>query len=79
MNRLDRDVLGVGPLRDELFGLVNQGQLIVNYLGHGSTYVWGNPGQLLGTADIPANWSTTGSRLAFVVAMNCLNGFFQGI
>ncbi len=79
LNRLDRDVLGVGPLRDELFELVSQGQLIVNYLGHGSTYIWGNPGVLMTTADIPANWSTTGSRLPFVVAMNCLNGFFQGI
>ena len=78
-NRLDRDVLGVGPLRTDLFGLVNQGQLIVNYLGHGSTYIWGQTGELLTTADIPANWSTTGSRLPFVVAMNCLNGFFQGI
>ena len=62
-----------------MFGLVNQGQLIVNYLGHGSSYIWGKTGELLTTADIPANWSTTGSRLPFVVAMNCLNGFFQGI
>ena len=79
VNNLDRDVIGVGPLRTELFGLVNQGQLIVNYLGHGSSYIWGQTGELLTTADIPANWSTTGSRLPFVVAMNCLNGFFQGI
>jgi hypothetical protein len=79
VNRLDRDVMGVGPLRTELFSLVTQGQLIVNYLGHGSTYIWGKTGELLTTADIPANWSNTGTRLPFVVAMNCLNGFFQGI
>ena len=79
INRLDRDVLGAPALRNGLFGLVNQGQLIVNYLGHGSTYIWGQSGELLGTADMPANWTPTGSRLPFVVAMNCLNGFFQGI
>ena len=66
-------------LRSDLFGLVNQGQLIVNYLGHGSTYIWGTTGELLATADIGSNWTTTGSRLPFVIAMNCLNGFFQGI
>ena len=78
-HRLDRDVLGVATLRSDLFGLVNQGQLIVNYLGHGSTYIWGKTGELLTTADIGSNWTTSGSRLPFVVAMNCLNGFFQGI
>ncbi len=78
-HRLDRDVLGVSTLRSDLFGLVNQGQLIVNYLGHGSTYIWGTTGELLTTADVGSNWTTTGSRLPFVIAMNCLNGFFQGI
>ena len=78
-HRLDRDVLGVATLRSDLFGLVNQGQLIVNYLGHGSTYIWGKTGELLTTADIGSNWTTSGSRLPLVVAMNCLNGFFQGI
>ena len=78
-HRLDRDVLGVAPLRSDLFGLVNQGQLIVNYLGHGSTYIWGTTGELLTTTDVGSNWTATGSRLPFVVAMNCLNGFFQGI
>jgi hypothetical protein len=79
VNRLDRDVVGAPALRDALFGLVNQGQLIVNYLGHGSTYIWGQSGELLGTADVAASWTPTGSRLPFVVAMNCLNGYFQGI
>ena len=79
VSRLDRDTLGAPALRSELFGLVNQGQLIVNYLGHGSTYIWGSSGELLATADVTANWMPTGSRLPFVVAMNCLNGYFQGI
>ena len=76
-HKLYRDVIGVGPLRTALFSRVNEGQLIVNYLGHGSTYIWGTSGELLSRADIGTNWTTTGSRLPFVVAMNCLNGFFQ--
>ena len=27
----------------------------------------------------PSNWTVSGYRLPVVVAMNCLNGFFQGI
>ena len=79
INRFDRDVLGPPALRSGLFSAVSQGQLIVNYLGHGSTYIWGQSGELLATADVPSNWAPTGSRLPFVVAMNCLNGYFQGI
>ena len=76
-HKLYRDDIGVGPLRTALFSRVTEGQLIVNYLGHGSSYIWGKTGELLSRADIGTNWTTTGSRLPFVVAMNCLNGFFQ--
>ena len=76
-HKLYRDDIGVGPLRTALFSRVTEGQLIVNYLGHGSTYIWGQSGELLSRADVGTNWTTTGSRLPFVVAMNCLNGFFQ--
>ena len=76
-HKLYRDDIGVGPLRTALFSRVTEGQLIVNYLGHGSSYIWGTSGELLSRADIGTNWTTTGSRLPFVVAMNCLNGFFQ--
>jgi hypothetical protein len=79
INRLDRDLIGVPALRSSLFDAVNQGQLIVNYLGHGSTYIWGSSGELLATADLSGNWAPTGARLPFVVAMNCLNGYFHGI
>ena len=64
--------------RAELFARVTEGQLLVNYLGHGSTTVWGKNADLLGRADVTDGWRP-GTRLPVVVAMNCLNGFFQGI
>lgn len=79
INRLDRDVIGAPAVRTGLFDAVSQGQLIINYLGHGSTYIWGQSGELLSTADVPSNWAPTAARLPFVVAMNCLNGYFHGI
>ncbi|MGH9144342.1 MAG: C25 family cysteine peptidase [Vicinamibacterales bacterium] len=69
--------LGDGPAHQALTDAVNNGQLIVNYSGHGSTQIWGGNGQLLTNGDVPA-W-TNASRLPLVVAMNCLNGLFNGI
>ena len=68
---------GTAAARAELLAAVNQGQLIVNYTGHGSVSVWGKDGTLL-TAEDVGEWDN-GSRLPLVVAMNCLNGFFHGI
>ena len=69
--------LGEAGAHQALTDGVNAGQLIVNYSGHGSTQIWGNGGQLLTNADVPA-W-TNGTRLPLIVAMNCLNGLFNGI
>ena len=69
---------GTAAARTELFDLVSQGQLLVNYLGHGSTYVWGKHADLLTSADVTGGWQPQ-AGLPVVVAMNCLNGFFQGI
>ena len=69
---------GTTAARTELFAQVTQGQLLVNYLGHGSTTVWGTDADLLASADVTDTWRA-GTRLPMVVAMNCLNGFFQGI
>src|SRR5262249_16797839 len=51
------------------------GQLIVNYVGHGSVDVWGKAASLLKPSDVAA-WHNP--RLPLVVAMDCLTGFFQG-
>jgi hypothetical protein len=59
--------------RTELFNLLNQGQLLVNYFGHGSTQIWN--GNLLTYSDV---WSLTNSpNLPFFISTTCLNGFFQ--
>ena len=69
---------GTAAARTELFDRVGQGQVVVNYLGHGSTYVWGKQADLLTSADVTGGWQPQ-AGLPVVVAMNCLNGFFQGI
>jgi hypothetical protein len=59
--------------RSDLLNLLNQGQLLVNYVGHGSTQIWN--GNLLTSSDA---WNLTNSPyLPFLVSMTCLNGFFQ--
>jgi len=59
--------------RSDLLNLLNQGQLLVNYIGHGSTKIWN--GNLLTSSDA---WNLTNSPyLPFLVSMTCLNGFFQ--
>jgi Peptidase family C25 len=60
---------------DLLNGLNVQGQAMVNYVGHGSEQVWA--GGLLNSTD--ADGMTNGSMVPFVVAMTCLNGYFQDV
>jgi hypothetical protein len=67
-----------GAAGAELARQVTEGRLVVNYLGHGSTELWGRQGDLLSNDIVRDDWRG-GSRLPFVVAMNCLNGFFHGI
>jgi hypothetical protein len=57
-------------LREKL----NAGQLLVNYVGHGSADVWA--GEALLTARDVEGLSNS-PRLSFVVCMTCLNGFFH--
>ncbi|MDH3601232.1 MAG: C25 family cysteine peptidase [Candidatus Tectomicrobia bacterium] len=63
-------------LRSGLLTGLNQGKLLVNYIGHGSVEVWSG-GELLTSADARA--LTNGAQLPVVVAMNCLNGFFHDL
>ena len=59
--------------RSDLLDSLNQGQLLVNYIGHGSAKTW--KGNLLTYSDA---WNLTNSPyLPFLVSMTCLNGFFQ--
>lgn len=65
--------VGTGTARQQILSGMNAGQLFVNYNGHGSVQIWGS--SLFD--DAAASTLTNGSRLPFVVAMNCLNGFFH--
>ncbi len=60
-------------VHERLFTLVNQGPLLVNYVGHGSIEVW--RGSLLDTGD--DGEFTNGNHLSLFVNMTCLNGYFQ--
>jgi len=59
--------------KSDLLDLINQGQLLVNYFGHGSTQIWN--GNLLTYSD--ALNLTNSPNLPFFVSTTCLNGFFH--
>ena len=59
--------------RTAILGSINEGKLIINYIGHGAVDVW--KGNVLTASDAAS--LTNGSALPFVVGMTCLNGFFQ--
>ena len=54
---------------------LNQGQLVFNYVGHGSTETWSD---YIFTSD-DAKALTNRDRLPFAVIMNCLNGYFHDV
>jgi len=57
----------------ELLGGINQGPLLVNFIGHGSVALWN--GSLLTAAD--AESLINAFQLPLFVHMTCLNGFFH--
>jgi hypothetical protein len=57
---------------DELLGSIDQGALLVNYMGHGSETSW--RGDLITTDDVVT--LTNGLSLPFFVDMTCWNGWF---
>jgi hypothetical protein len=63
-------------VRNQIIGGINQGPLVVNYLGHGSVEVWTGAG-ILRTADVPS--LNNKQSLSFFVMMTCLNGFAQDV
>lgn len=61
-------------VRARIIEAINQGPLLVNYLGHGSVDLWTGEG-LLRAADASALQNRT--ALSFFTLMTCLNGYFQ--
>jgi hypothetical protein len=62
-------------VKNELVRRLNQGPLLVNYVGHGTLEFW--RGDIFGSDDAEA--LTNGLRLPLVIGMTCLNGFFQDV
>jgi hypothetical protein len=55
---------------------INSGQLLVNYIGHGSEEEWSGNDLFDNTA---ATALTNNTSLPVFLIMNCLNGFFQDV
>jgi len=55
---------------------INDGALLVDYIGHGSTELWGTESIF---SSYEAMTLTNGTRLPFVVAMTCLTGAFHDV
>jgi len=61
--------------KGELLSEINQGPLLVNFIGHGSTEIW--RGSILTSDDAEA--LTNSPRLPFFISMTCLNGLFHDL
>jgi len=55
---------------------INDGQLLVNYMGHGSVELWSRLGIF---SDVEAAALANGERLPVFVLMTCLNGMFADL
>jgi hypothetical protein len=60
-------------LNREIIDGINEGTLLVNYVGHGAEDFWADE-EIFGAWDIDA--LDNGSKYPLVVAMTCLNGYF---
>ena len=70
------DTIGTTAAQQEIINGINSGQLLVNYLGHGSEEQWS------GSAIFDVNsltLLTNSSQLPVFFIMDCLNGFFQDV
>ncbi len=68
--------LDPGTARAQVRNALNAGQLLVNYLGHGSVEVWSGDTLL---DDTSAAALTNAPRLPVMLTFDCLNGFFQDV
>lgn len=68
--------LGTAAARQTLIDAINNGQLLVNYNGHGSVEVWSS-GAIFDSTQAAS--LTNANKLPLFVIMNCLNGFFHDV
>ena len=68
--------VGTAAAQQQIINGINSGQLLVNYLGHGSEEQWsGSP--IFDTNSLPS--LTNATQLPVFLIMDCLNGFFQDV
>jgi uncharacterized repeat protein (TIGR01451 family) len=70
------DNVGVLNARGQIANSINSGQVLVNYLGHGSEEQWAGPDIF---DENTVNSLTNGSQLPVFLIMDCLNGLFQDV
>ena len=63
-------------VRQDIVDKINAGQVLVNYVGHGSEEQWSGS-DIFDTS--AASGLTNGSQLPVFLIMDCLNGFFQDV
>jgi uncharacterized repeat protein (TIGR01451 family) len=68
--------VGAVAAREQIVSAINSGQLLVNYLGHGSEEQWSGSDIF---DDSAVATLTNGSQLPVFFIMDCLNGFFQDV
>ncbi|MFZ0956631.1 MAG: C25 family cysteine peptidase [Candidatus Sulfotelmatobacter sp.] len=68
--------VGAVAAREQIVSAINSGQLLVNYLGHGSEEQWSGS-DIFDTNTVAT--LTNGSQLPVFFIMDCLNGFFQDV
>jgi hypothetical protein len=68
--------VGSNNAPQDIVAAINSGQLLVNYIGHGSEEQWSGE-NLFDTTKVPS--LTNSSRLPVFLIMDCLNGFFQDV
>jgi hypothetical protein len=68
------DFLSDDQAKQRVLSGINQGPLLVNFIGHGSVEIWRG---ILSSDD--ADGLVNGLRLPFFVSMTCLNGFFHDV
>lgn len=71
--RISAAASGATGSRDALLGGIADGAAVVTYVGHGGLQTWGGESYLQ-SQDAPL---LANARLPVVVAVNCLNGFFD--
>lgn len=68
--------VGTAAARQAIVDGINSGQLLVNYLGHGSEEQWAGS-DIFDTSSVSS--LTNQSQLPVFLIMDCLNGFFEDV